>query len=65
MPERRAAYGSCANPGVLPAIDGSGRVVSVHLTYGNRPETPPWPHYTVFADLEGWAAEEMAANHND
>lgn len=45
-------------------LDGSGRVASVHLTYGRRPESPPWPHCTVFASLEAWAAEEMEADHS-
>jgi hypothetical protein len=49
---------------VLFAVqDGTGRVAVVHLTWTQSPpECPPWPHTTLFPNLETWAVEGM---HSD
>jgi hypothetical protein len=49
---------------VLFAVqDRTGRVTVVHLTWTQSPpECPPWPHTTLFPNLETWAVEGM---HSD
>ena len=37
-------------------LSTDGRVAEVHLTFANRPETPPWPGHVVFPSLDAWKA---------
>ena len=46
-------------------LDGTGRVAVVHLTFSNRPESPPWPGCRIFPSLEIWASDCMRADHDD
>lgn len=43
---------------ILVALD-DGRVALVHLTWGRRPEPPPWPRTRIFATLDAWASQIM------
>lgn len=43
-----------------------GRVAEVHLTWSEQSEMDPnWPWTAMFASLEAWARESMAAAYRD
>jgi hypothetical protein len=42
-----------------------GRVAMVHLTWKSRPETPPWPHHTIYLTFEDWVQKVILPEHDD
>ena len=50
---------------LFQVLDGSGRVVVVHLTWVRHPELPPWPITTFFDGLEAFARLRMRHDHSE
>jgi hypothetical protein len=48
---------------LFQAMDGSSRIVVVHLTWARHSETLPWPGFEWFANLAHWAEERMRPEH--
>ena len=48
---------------LFAADDGTGLLAKVHLTWSQRPETPPWPKAEMFSSVSAWM-EAMRGDHD-
>jgi hypothetical protein len=63
MPVKTLARRQDCDDVLFAVQDGTGRVAVVHLTWTQSPpDCPPWPHTTLFPNLETWEVEAM---HSD
>lgn len=46
-------------------LDGSNRVVGVHLTWSKSQERLPWPGADLYVSLQDWAERVMEPEHHD
>jgi hypothetical protein len=46
-------------------LDGSGRVAVIHLTWARWQEEPPWPGFSLFPNLEAFAAKRMRLDNEE
>lgn len=53
----------CGDDVLFKMLDGSGRVVLVHLTWTSRPENFPFPVSVIYPSLALWISQVMLPEH--
>lgn len=64
LPLRLIARGN-GDDALFEVLDGSGRVVDVHLTWSTVAQTPPWPGSGFHPSQEAWRQVVMIPQHAD